>query len=206
MALVPADFVKTCPYCGVRSRFSLAGEFNGAREDGETRRWYPVVCPACGGGALFETDAANDHFLQMIPERIGDFAVRDLPTDVDADWREAVQVFDVGAHRMAVVACGRTLEAAADARGIEGRTLDSRIRKMIEGGLITAEFGEAVTYARFIRNTGAHAGQDVSPDAAQGTMRFTLQALRLLFEVPAELARLTAQPPPGDGEPGEGRE
>ena len=130
----------------------------------------------------------------MIPEQIGDWAVLHLPPDVEADWNEAITVFGVGAHRMAVVACGRTLEAAAHARGFEGRTLEKKIRHMMSTNVITNEFGEAMTYVRFIRNTGAHAGQDVPADAAEGTMRFTLQALRLLFEVPGELGRLQGPP------------
>jgi hypothetical protein len=156
-----------------------------------------VTCPACGGAALFEIDPNDTQaVLQMVPERNGDWAVRHLPEEVQADWDEAVRVFDVAAHRMTVVACGRTLEAAADARGIQGHSLERRIRKMIDDGVVTGEFGEAMTYVRFIRNTGAHAGRDVPPDAAEGTMRFALQALRLLFEVPGELGRL--QGPPAD--------
>jgi hypothetical protein len=49
---------------------------------------------------------------------------------------------------------------------------------------------------RVIRNVGAHAAeQEVTPDTAEGTMRFTQQMLRLLFEVPGELHRLTGHPP-----------
>lgn len=200
--LTPGEYIRTCPHCGTRVRMQLAAESNGLDEQGNARSWETVVCPACGGGALFEIDP-NDtqRVLQMVPERIGDWSVRHLPPDVEADWLEAVKVFEVAAHRMAVVACGRTLEAAADARGIEKRTLEHRIRKMIEDGVVTNEFGEAMTYVRFIRNTGAHAGQDVPPDAAEGTMRFTLQALRLLFEVPGELGRL--QGPPAELSEGE---
>ncbi|WP_028065132.1 DUF4145 domain-containing protein [Solirubrobacter soli] len=144
---------------------------------------------------LLELDPNRDDIVQrMVPEHIGEWSVRHLPDDVAADWAEAVKVFDVAAHRMTVVACGRTLEAAADARGVEGKTLERRIRKMLDDGVITTEFGAAMTYVRFIRNTGAHAGQDVPADAAEGTMQFTLQALRLLFEVPGELARLQGPP------------
>lgn len=66
---------------------------------------------------------------------------------------------------------------------------------MQKQGLITSEFKQAIEYVRLIRNTGAHAGFDVGRQSAEGTMRFTQQMLRLLFEVPAELARLTERPP-----------
>ena len=66
---------------------------------------------------------------------------------------------------------------------------------MLNQGLITTEFKGAMTYTRMIRNVGAHAGQSVSPESAEGAMRFTQQTLRLLFEVPAQLKRLTEPTP-----------
>ncbi len=55
-------------------------------------------------------------------------------------------------------------------------------------------------YVRLIRNVGAHAGKEVSPESAAGTLRFTQQTLRPLFQVPGELARLTGHPPELAGE------
>jgi hypothetical protein len=195
MPMTPGDYVRVCPHCGTRTRLEQQHEFDILDDKGLTKIWLTVADPGCGGTSLFEISADGQRdFIRMIPERIGDWSVAHLPEPVEEDWQEAIKVFDVGAHRMAVVACGRTLEAAADARGVEKRTLDSRIRKMMSDNLITSEFGDAMTYVRFIRNTGAHAGQDVPADAAEGTMRFTLQALRLLFEVPGELGRLKGPP------------
>lgn len=105
-------------------------------------------------------------------------------------------MYEVEAHASAVVACGRTLEMAADKRKVVGRNLSERVEKMRENGLITTEFSEAMNYARLIRNIGAHAaGAKISPQSATGCMRFTLQTLRLLFEVPGELVNLTERPP-----------
>ncbi|MFL5961020.1 MAG: DUF4145 domain-containing protein [Gaiellaceae bacterium] len=112
-------------------------------------------------------------------------------------------VFGVGAYPSAVVACGRTLEQAATERQVEGRTLQQRIEKMRQGGLVTSEFKDAMDYVRLIRNVGAHAGKEVSRESAEGTMRFTQQTLRLLFEVPAELSRLTGHPPELDTDEGD---
>ena len=66
---------------------------------------------------------------------------------------------------------------------------------MLQQGLITAEFKDAMTYTRMMRNVGAHAGQTVSPKSAEGAMNFTQQTLRMLFEVPAQLALLTEPTP-----------
>jgi hypothetical protein len=160
---------------------------------GEVRRFSAAACPACGGVVILEL-TPEDAVVSMRPESIGEWEVGHVPDAVRPSWDEAVKVFRVGANGSAVVMCGRTLEAAADARSVTGRNLNERIKTMLDQGLITTEFKEAMTYIRLIRNVGAHAGQDVSHDSAEGTMRFTQQTLRLLFEVPGELHRLTQVP------------
>jgi hypothetical protein len=131
----------------------------------------------------------------MYPEAVGEWAVTHVPSDVQTIWDEAVKVYRVSANASAVVACGRALEAAAVHRGIGKGSLQQRIEKMVKDGLVTTEFKDAMDYVRLIRNVGAHAGQEVSRESAEGTMRFTQQTLRLLFEVPGELGRLTGHPP-----------
>ena len=90
--------------------------------------------------------------------------------------------------------CGRTLEASADVLGVTGKSLQAKVHTMLRTGLITDSFKRAMDYVRLIRNTGAHSGATVGHQSAEGTMRFTQQALRLLFEVPGELGRLTEHP------------
>ncbi len=165
--------------------------------------WTIAACPACGG--LINLELQGDNVIKVVPEAIGDWEVGHLADEIARDWREAVSVYRVGAHASAVVMCGRTLEAAANLLGIDGRTLQQRIQRMIKEGQITAQFGDAMDYVRLIRNTGAHAGAVVSQQSAEGTMRFTQQALRLLFEVPGELSRLLGHPPELDQQPN-GRE
>jgi hypothetical protein len=141
-----------------------------------------------------ETSPQGGYVVRAIPESIGEWDVSHLPEDIARDWGEAVSVFRVGAYASSVVMCGRTLEASAEHHGVSGRTLQQRITTMISDGLITARFGQAMDYVRLIRNTGAHAGARVSHESAEGTMRFTQQSLRLLYEVPGELGRLTDHP------------
>jgi hypothetical protein len=170
-------------------------------------QWQMGICPACGG--VIAAKLTDDgHIANAYPSTIQEWSVEYVPEQVREDWEEAIKVYRVSAHRAAVVLCGRTLEAAADARNIANGTLQQRITRMLQDDLITTEFKAAMNYVRVIRNVGAHAGQKVTPETAEGTMRFTQQALRLLFEVPGELQRLTASPPeagsadesPGDPE------
>jgi len=192
----------TCPYCSASPAVFTPvideGETKGLR--GEQRTWQPAACPACGGLVVAELSATGGAIKNIEPQELGEWKVDHLPEAIGSIWDEAVTVFRVGAQASAVVACGRVLEASADTREVQGKTLQERIERMQKEGVITREFRDAMDYVRLIRNVGAHAGQDVSQESAEGTMRFTLQMLRLLFEVPTELSRLTGHPPELQGE------
>lgn len=193
----PGDFVITCPHCGAApTAYVQHRDPSNVPGRGGKRRWRLAACPACGGAAAFETspNTADDYIRHTPTVGADEWAVGHLEADVERDWGEAIRVYKVQAFEAAVVMCGRTLEAAAEKLGIEGRTLQARINKMLEQDLITSSFSDAMDYVRLIRNVGAHAGQPVSEASAEGTMRFTQQALRLLFEVPGELQRLTETP------------
>jgi hypothetical protein len=142
----------------------------------------------------------NLDLVAVRPESIADWQVAHVPAPVAGPWAEAAKVYRVGAYASAVVACGRTLEAACEERGVKNGTLQKRIEKLQTDGLVTAEFKGAMDYVRLIRNVGAHADKEVSKESANGTMRFTQQTLRLLFEVPTELSTLTGHPPELNGE------
>ncbi len=95
--------------------------------------WEPASCPACGGMIVAEIDG-DDHIITAYPKETGEWDVDHLPADVRTPWEEAVKVYRVVANASAVVACGRTLEAAADARGVTGKTLGGRVTKMQNKG------------------------------------------------------------------------
>lgn len=196
---MPGEWARTCPHCGTGpTSFQPQPFIQVVDTQNQPRRWQPGVCPVCGGVIVAEIDP-SDHVKNTYPSAIGEWDVGHLPPDVARDWEEARNVYRVRAYAAAVVMCGRTLEAAADALGVSGPTLGQRISKMLHEGLITRQFKDAMSYVRLIRNTGAHAGAVLSRESAEGTMRFTLQALRLLFEVPGELDRLAGEPPEVQG-------
>lgn len=187
-----------CPYCAAYpAPMGPQGAITTTGLTGNQARWQPAVCPSCGGVVIMQI-REDDTIEHTYPDpAAGTWTVGHLTDAVEAEWNEAVLVFETGANASAVVACGRTLEAAAVERGMEKGTLATRIQKMQKDGIITTEFGKAVSYARMMRNVGAHGGgaAGVPRDAATGCMRFTLQALRILFEVPGELDELTGPPP-----------
>lgn len=179
-----------------------AAPFNTVNEDGQPRFWTTISCPACGGIVTVEQNGQNGPVFAAFPESVGDWHVGHLPEAVEPLWTEAVGVYGGRHFRSAVVQCGAALESAFEARGVSGRSLVDRVRTARKQGWLTEDLERAVQYARLIRNAGAHGGtavRVVSEESARGAMRFTQQTLRLLFEVPGELALLTGQPPELEG-------
>lgn len=195
---VPGDWVLTCPYCSASpAPFIPQDAFSTTGREGNEMRWQAASCPACGCVVVARLHVRSNAWRvhRTYPRAVGKWEVEHLPPSVAPSWDEAIAVFRTNALASAVVMCGRTLEAAADARGVSKGTLQRRVHDMLQQGLITAEFKDAMTYTRMMRNVGAHAGQTVSPKSAEGAMNFTQQTLRMLFEVPAQLALLTEPTP-----------
>jgi hypothetical protein len=139
---------------------------------------------------------------QSVPESgHARYTVGHLPDDVERFFTAAIQVMDAGVPDAAAVQLRRTLEAAAAHKGIRERTLVQSVRVMIDQGLVTKDFGHALTHVRKIGNLGAHYTDEVlSGDEVERALRFTTQFLRNVFEVPGELAELQRQEAGGDGD------
>jgi Domain of unknown function (DUF4145) len=200
----PRDLTRRCPYCSAYPApfVPTSGPLSTGNPDGEPRFWWVIACPACGGLVALETAGNDGPAIAAYPEAVGEWQVGHLPESVEPLWNEAVGVYGGGHFRSAVVQCGAALEGAFEARDITGRSLVDRVRQARADGWLTEDLERAVQYARLIRNAGAHGGRAVrvvSEESARGAMRFTQQTLRLLFEVPGELAALTGQPPELEG-------
>lgn len=166
---------------------------------GAARFWSVMSCPRCAGAVVIETNeptAIQHQQLRILPDEGSTNRVGDLPPDVLSFYRGAIRVLDAGVPDAAAVQLRRTLEAAAAHHGIDSGPLVQRIKKLIEKGLVTAQFGEALDHIRKVGNVGAHASDErVDEETAERALRFTTAFLRDLFEIPAELAALRASSP-----------
>jgi len=176
--------------------------------DGKVRTWTVLSCPRCARVVVFETNAKDKQppaILGTIPESTDEVGVSHLPDDVAAYYRQANRVLDVGVPDAAAVQLRKTLEAASAHFNVTKGSLLNRIRQLANEGLITAQFKEALDYIREIGNVGAHAGDEsVDEETVRRALRFTTQALRNLFEIPAELEALKNEG--GEDEEGSGKE
>jgi Domain of unknown function (DUF4145) len=133
--------------------------------------------------------------IQTIPtDEHQRYHVDHLPEDVATFLSGSIRVLDAGVPDGAAVQLRKTLEAAAAHRGIKERTLVASIEKLIEEGMITRDFGKAVHHIRKIGNIGAHyTDERLDRTEAERALKFTVEVLRNLFEVPGELEQIQAE-------------
>jgi hypothetical protein len=184
-----------------RAHFQLhIAEAGAGRHGGGTRYWSMVSCPRCGGAVTVETAGPHDQsgrVLNVYPEAGADLRVEHLPEDVEGYYRDAIRVLEAGVPDAAAVQLRRTLEAAAAHHGIDSGPLVQRIKKLIDAGHITTDFGTVLDHIRQVGNVGAHATDEhVDEETARRALRFTTQVLRNLFEIPAELKALAGDDAP----------
>lgn len=175
------------------------------------RSWAAFACPRCGAITTVELNIIDSRTnvlgpnmtigstaevveLQTVPaDEHERYRVDHLPEDVATFLSGSIRVLDAGVPDAAAVQLRKTLEAAAAHRDIKERTLVASIEKLIENGLVTRDFGKAVHRIRKIGNIGAHyTDERISREEAEQALRFTVQVLRNLFEVPGELEQIEA--------------
>ncbi|MFE9612088.1 DUF4145 domain-containing protein [Streptomyces sp. NPDC006012] len=191
---------RDCPWCGLRNtRLTVAHtEQEFSTRTGAARYWATLGCPSCGGATLLEHSNPHDEsdtvFLSVptgLEESVG---IKHLPKDVEQYLMGAIRVLSIGEPDAAAVQLRRTLEAAAAHFQISEKALVKSIEKLISDGHVTKSFAPALHHIRVIGNLGAHANDErVGQEAAERVLRFTIQLLRNLFEVPGELQMLTHQ-------------
>lgn len=185
---------RDCPWCGLRDAqmTPILVNAQGGRVKDSPRWWSAVTCPRCGGIVLLETNADNENpptIKMTIPEdeRTGS-QVAHLPPDVEKFYSNAQRVLEANVPDAAAVQLRKTIEAASAHFGIDKGPPVERIKKLMEEGLVTKQFGEVLHHVRKLGNVGAHASDmTVDEESAKKSLRFTTQVLRNLFEIPEEL-------------------
>ncbi len=202
---------RDCPWCGVKLvamhlLWSRAGIYS---SDQDWRSWAAYACPRCAGvttiemqkvkakdaGAPPEGKISSEEEVEELQSLPGPehqrYEVEHLPDDVAAFLFDAIRVLDSGVPDAAAVQLRRTLEASAAHHNVRERNLVASIRELIGRGLITRDFGEVLNHVRKIGNIGAHyTDERITRIEAERALRFTIQVLRNLFEVPGELELL----------------
>lgn len=193
--------IRTCGYCGLRRAQMIEVVVDNSAYALSAGHIYQSVlqCPDCGRMTIVEHTGKNTSNVELraFPEDDDlKHQIKHLPLGVEQYYTDARRVLDAGVPDAAAVQLRRTLEAAAAHFDVQERNLFGSIRKLIDEGYVTRQFGEALDHIRAVGNLGAHASdQRVDEATAQRVMHFTTLLLRNLFEVPGELAAVSGDDP-----------
>lgn len=163
-----------CGHCGTQvSGVVVAYISNGA---GGAIRW--LQCPTCLDGSVLSADGSVHPGVMFGPEIDG------LPPEVREAYGEARRCLAANAFTAAEGMCRKILmHVAVDKGAKEGKTFASYIDALATGGYITPPMRDWVTLIKNHGNEAHHLLEPPSQRRAEGTLLFTAQLLRSVYEM-----------------------
>lgn len=115
----------------------------------------------------------------------------EIPAQLRQIHEEARACIRAKAYTAAAVMSGRALEGVCDLHGIKGTTLQNRLAKMKEEGLIDGRLWEWAETLRSVRNSAAHFTKNsISKQDAEDAVTFTEALLDYLYVLTARFNAL----------------
>ena len=152
-----------------------------------------VRCTNCGAflivsirnGELKSTPILKSLEFNKIPN---------APENMNKDLYEAQVCHAVGANKACVVMCGRTLEQICDDKDAKGKTLDKKIKDLLNENIISSEMFKMFDEIRYFRNHGAHLKNDllggVTKDDSSLVLEVTIHLSKHIYEIPEKMKKL----------------
>lgn len=180
-------FPYTCGHCGRNaSGYVLAY----ARWEGSNvikARW--LQCPTCREGSVETSDGS------IIPGSSYGPTLEGLPGEVEAAYAEARRCLSVNADTAAELVCRKVLmHIAVDKGADEGKTFASYIDYHEQHGYVTPPMKPWVKLIKDNGNETTHRIKSPDRKRAEGTLQFTAQLLRTVYEM-GHIASQFSPPP-----------
>lgn len=176
----------TCGHCG---REVLAAVIADVHSESPEVRW--LRCPSCGRGLVL--NAGN----VMSPSAPAGEMVEGLPPETEAAYAEARGAMGVGAYTAGELMCRKILMHVAVDKGAGGnKSFAHYIDYLTSKGYITPPMKPWVDQIRKNGNESTHEIPPADKDRALGTLAFTTQMLRLVYEMQHKVAQYIAPPTP----------
>ncbi len=166
-----------CGHCGNRVSGAVVAWIN--RHDTVMVRW--LRCTICHLGSV------ENNFV-ISPPTAGGEPVEGLPDDVGRAYAEARACLTVGAYTACELMCRKILMHVAVAKGAEeGESFADYVTYIQGEGYITPPMVPWVDEIRRRGNLATHEIPAVERQRAEGTLTFTAQLLRLVYEMEHKL-------------------
>lgn len=190
-----------CPQCGEPviaepQGFVVSGQDASLEEPLE--RWtlfacekqHPILVVKAERGSVYQGDLVMDADFDDDLYRVYPPQDRVLSSEIPGQLRqihdEARACMRVRAYTAAVVMSGRVLEGVCDLNDVHGRTLQDRLIKIKDMGLIDGRLWDWAEALRAVRNAAAHFnGESISRQDADDALAFTEALLDYLYVLTA---------------------
>lgn len=180
-------FPYTCGHCGREVSGAVVGLV--PKVGGGYIRW--LQCNSCHDGSVQADSGA------VIPGAKYGPKVEGLPEDVRRAYDEARDCLAVSANTASEMMCRKVLmHVAVDKGAAEGGTFAGYIDFLVEAGFVTPPMKDWVKLIKDHGNESNHRLPTPDRGRAEGTLQFTAQLLRSVYEM-AHLANKFAKPPAG---------
>jgi len=177
-------FSYTCGHCNTRICGAVVADYFDHRI-----KW--LLCPKCCGPSVLTVDG------DMYPGALGGPNIQGLRAEVDAAYGEARRCMSVNSFIACELVCRKILmHAAVDKGAKEGETFADYIDYLEKKGYITPPMEKWVQLIRQHGNQATHSIEPADKERAEGTLIFTAQLLRLVYEM--EHLSDKYAPPEGD--------
>lgn len=190
-----ANVTGPCPDCGAVSRFLFREEgrefgfvIQEIRGQPNSRTVFRLLrCGGCGRGALSAvlTGGVQDFLLEFYPTTWQAAALpKDVPKDIESEYREAEQCAAAGAYRAASAMTRSVLEKTLIANGYVTGNLKSRIDQAAKDGVITvARKTKAHEDIRVLGNEVVHdPWREVTADEAARSLHYAQRVLEDMYD------------------------
>jgi len=162
-------FTYTCGHCGAKVAGAVVSMWNSIR-------W--VLCTACLEGSVITSTG------DVFPGEVFGPLIDGLPKDVGEAYDEARSCMAVGAFIAAESVCRKILMHVAVEKGAKaGGDFAGYITHLEKEGFVTPPMKPWVDLIRKHGNTAQHKLDPPDKDRAEGTVMFTAELLRLIYEM-----------------------
>jgi hypothetical protein len=180
-------FKYTCGHCGNQVSGVVLAYVG--RSQGDAIRW--LQCSVCHDASVLTDSGAIYPGIPFGPLLEG------LPTEVEAAYNEARRAFSVAAYTAAEMLCRKILmHIAVDKGAKEGLTFAAYIDYLETAGYVTPPMRDWVKLIKDHGNEVNHKLTSPEQSRAEGTLFFTAQLLRSVYEM-GFLAKKFAKPTTG---------
>lgn len=176
-----------CPHCENAVSGAVVARVNESAEP-------PVLwlrCTSCGLGAVHQNGTVQPF------SKVGE-AIEGLPADTASAYDEARACASACAYTACELMCRKILmHAAVDKGANEGESFASYIDYLVSQGYLTPPMRPWADLIRQHANTATHKIPPSDEKRAKGTLAFTAQLLRLIYEMDHKVAQFMTPLPPG---------